>query len=237
MKDIADEDRTGKESKQREVSVINRLIQELVKQADVLQGKEEVVKENFLLTSLEHRRNKIKEQEWVRPETPLTRSFLFTNDKAEASMASELSREILSSDRIDFLVSFIKFSGLTMILPDLRRFTERGGQLRVITTTYMGATDAKAVKVLTELPNTEVRMSHDTDRTRLHAKAYMFHRNSGFSTAYVGSSNLSHAAIADGLEWNMKIAKQDMPEVMRKWKPPLKDTGILLGLIRFIQRI
>nr|WP_288697949.1 DEAD/DEAH box helicase [uncultured Allisonella sp.] len=216
LKDIADEDRTGKESKQREVSVINRLIQELVKQADVLQGKEEVVKENFLLTSLEHRRNKIKEQEWVRPETPLTRSFLFTNDKAEASMASELSREILSSDRIDFLVSFIKFSGLTMILPDLRRFTERGGQLRVITTTYMGATDAKAVKVLTELPNTEVRMSHDMDRTRLHAKAYMFHRNSGFSTAYVGSSNLSHAAIADGLEWNMKIAKQDMPEVMRK---------------------
>ena len=98
MKDIADEDRTGKESKQREVSVINRLIQELVKQADVLQGKEEVVKENFLLTSLEHRRNKIKEQEWARPETPLTRSFLFTNDKAEASMASELSREILSSD-------------------------------------------------------------------------------------------------------------------------------------------
>jgi len=75
LKDIADEDRTGKESKQREVSVINRLIQELVKQADVLQGKEEVVKENFLLTSLEHRRNKIKEQEWVRPETPLTRSF------------------------------------------------------------------------------------------------------------------------------------------------------------------
>ena len=68
LKDIADEDRTGKESKQREVSVINRLIQELVKQADVLQGKEEVVKENFLLTSLEHRRNKINEQEWVRPE-------------------------------------------------------------------------------------------------------------------------------------------------------------------------
>lgn len=61
-----------------------------------------------------------------------------------------------------------------------------------------------------------MRISYQVKSTRLHAKSYIFHRNSGYSTAYIGSSNLSHAAISDGLEWNMKITEPDMPSVMDK---------------------
>lgn len=153
-----------------------------------------------------------------RPITPLSECSLFTGARGDPQLAGELCREMASADAVDMLVSFIKWPGLRLLMEAVCEFTQRGGQLRIITTSYMGASDPAAVEWLANQPGTEVRVSYDTERTRLHAKAYHFLRHTGFSTAYIGSANLSRAAITEGLEWVLKVTAQDTPHVLEKFR-------------------
>ncbi|MEX2461118.1 MAG: DUF3427 domain-containing protein [Paenibacillaceae bacterium] len=169
----------------------------------------------YVYSKLNHIRA-IRSESVLRPITPLSQSSLFTGSHAEPNMLNELKREIVTSDRVDLLVSFIKWSGLRCLMEPLEQFTSQGGQLRVITTTYMEATDYKAIIELSTLLNTQIKISYDTNRTRLHAKAYLFNRETGFTTAYVGSSNISNPALTSGLEWNLKVTEKDSYDVMKK---------------------
>lgn len=150
----------------------------------------------------------------ITPVTSLSRSALFFGGRGPADMESELNKEILCADEICWVVSFIKTSGLNLLWNSLKKFTSEGKCLRIITTTYTGATDYDAIARLATLPNTDIKISYDGTQDRLHAKSYIFIRNSGFHTAYIGSSNLSSYALKDGKEWNFKATQFELPQVI-----------------------
>jgi len=153
----------------------------------------------------------------IRPETSLSISSLFTGSIDDPQLDHELRAEMMSADRVDILISFIKWSGLRLLIPAFESLVERKVEIRIITTSYMGASDPEAIEWLAAKSGVCVKVSYDTERTRLHAKAYHFGRKSGFSTAYIGSANMSHAAMTSGLEWTVKVTSQDMPHIMAKF--------------------
>ena len=149
------------------------------------------------------------------PLIPLLDTTLLTNAPGEPSVGSQLRTEIHSADRIDVVMAFIRRSGVTPLLEALRAHCAGGRALRILTTTYTGSTEARALDAICEIGG-DVRVSYDTSTTRLHAKSWLFHRESGFSTAYVGSSNLTHSAQVSGLEWNVRVSAARNPHVVDK---------------------
>ncbi|MFZ0834777.1 MAG: DEAD/DEAH box helicase family protein, partial [Mycobacterium sp.] len=151
------------------------------------------------------------------PLIPLLDSTLLTNAPGEPGLLNQLGAVIDSADALDVVMAFIRRSGINPLLASLRRHCERGRPLRVLTTVYTGSTERAALEQLVEL-GADVRISYDVSTTRLHAKAWVFRRRSGFSTAYVGSSNLTHSAQVTGLEWNVRASSARNPDIFTKFE-------------------
>mgnify|MGYP000307000597 FL=1 len=197
------------------MTLVNRILAEYGLVEDVL-----IADTSNLLTEVMTQQKDLLQKhsrsETVRPQSGFRVSNLFTGGNSVLSLGEEIRREIASADEIYFIVSFLKLSGLRLLFDDLKNFCQREGtRLRIITTTYCGATEVKAVQQLSELPHTEIRISYHTEIERLHAKAYIFMRNSGMHTAYIGSSNLSKSAQTDGLEWNMRVTSIENPHIIK----------------------
>lgn len=212
------------EKKIKQLDLANSLVRWLAEKFPIIDIKEhEIDIKGQLLTALFSKTNPIAADfdqyiKKVTPQTGLSQSELFTGSNVGLSLESEIKKEILSSNEIWWLVSFIKWTGIRIFADVLKEATKSGVKLRVISTSYIGATDQRAIDFLSDLPNTEIKMSYLTDRERLHAKAYLFIRNNGFDTGYIGSSNISHAAMTNGLEWNLKVTTHEIPHIIAKFK-------------------
>jgi superfamily II DNA or RNA helicase len=154
-------------------------------------------------------------QEMERPLTPLLDTTVFTNAPGEPAVGHELRGEVPSADAIDAVIAFVRWSGVRPLTEALRRHCEAGKPLRILTTTYTNSTEQRALDELERL-GAQIEVSYDTSSTRLHAKAWIFHRQSGYSTAYIGSSNLSHSAQLLGLEWNVRVSAARNPDAVAK---------------------
>lgn len=160
-----------------------------------------------------------KQRVEMRPLSGYTVSNLFTGSNTDISIDGEIERDIQTADEIYWIVAFVRFSGVRIFENALRAFLARpNAKLRLITTTYMGASEPKAVDFLKQLApdKVEIKVSYNSDLDRLHAKSYIFVRESGMNTAYIGSSNISRSALTKGLEWNMRITNQENPHIIQK---------------------
>jgi superfamily II DNA or RNA helicase/HKD family nuclease len=202
---------------QQQLALVNQIVGLLQQHSSVIGAGDLLHPSARLLQELRDTPLLPNEAPLVRPLIPLADGTLLINAPSEPSVGLALQAEVPSADRIDLLCAFIKWSGLRLLQPVLAKHLAAGRSLRVLTTTYLGATDRKALDWLAE-HGADVRISTDTRRTRLHAKAWHFHRASGTSTAYIGSSNLSSAALLDGLEWNVRLAALETPAMVAKFQ-------------------
>lgn len=233
------------EEQQDRVNLINRIMID----AGLLDDKQIVKPADLLAEVMTQQQSALQNQsntQTIRPISGFRVSNLFTGGSSTLSLGEEIRREIASADEICFIVSFLKVSGVRILLDDLKRFCSREStRLRIITTTYCGATQGKAIEQLAALPNTEIRISYNTDIERLHAKSYIFVRNSGMNTAYIGSSNLSKSAQTEGLEWNMRVTSVENPHIIKTalatfelyWNSPNFEDFRIGGIEKFNKEI
>lgn len=238
---LSDENLTAEERAQ----FVNRLIEFLGEN-----DGEKVVNDKEMLSAViskqEEARLKATMQTLTRPLTGFRTSSLFTGGQSKVPLSAEIERDIESADRISLIVSFLKLSGINLLYDRLKKFCNHPNhRLRIITTTYCGVTEAKAVERLASLPNTEIRISYNTKIERLHAKSYIFERNSGFNTVYIGSSNLSKSAQTDGLEWNIRMTNVENPHIIKTalatfniyWNSPNFEDFNLGGVEKLYQEL
>lgn len=214
---------TGDGSVEKQIILANTIIKTIAKELEDSDFDEDLIEaEAKILTAVFKKLDAPfsdieKHLHKITPYTRLSHSELFTGH-AGLSLESEIKKEILSSDKIYFLVSFIKWTGIRIFEKELKEFTNSGRELKVITTSYMGATDEKAISFLSKLKNTEIKISYNTEHERLHAKAYLFLRDTGFHTGYIGSSNMSRSALTTGLEWNLKVTTKEISHIIDKFQ-------------------
>jgi superfamily II DNA or RNA helicase len=201
--------------REAQVALANRLIREMHAEYGTDHSSEIDPEAKLLLEVTEAATPDQAVRTTPRPGISLRDSVLLTNGHGDLQIGTQLGLEIRSADRIDLLCAFVRFAGIRLIRREIQEFLLRGGEMRVIASVYTGSTEKRALDELVGL-GAKVKVSYDASQTRLHAKAWLFERNSGFHTAYVGSSNLSHSALLEGLEWNVRATAVDNPRIVSR---------------------
>ncbi len=122
------------------------------------------------------------------------------------SMLKSIKEEMSTCREFVLVVSFIRYSGLQLLISKLKELEKKGVRGRILTSVYMNITEPKAIRKLMEFSNIEVKI-YNAHRDSFHTKAYIFKRDRGLGTAIVGSSNISHQALLCGEEWNIKVGE------------------------------
>ena len=163
----------GTKDQKERVSLVNGIV-ELLDRAESIEPPARHLRSLTTASSLP-----ATSQGLVRPTTPLTEAALLTNAHDEPNLAGELRAELASADGVDLICAFVRWHGLRLLEEALSGLQRRGVRMRVITTTYLGSTERRALDRLAREYGAEVRVQYDAQRTRLHAKESRLQRTAG----------------------------------------------------------
>ena len=114
-----------------------------------------------------------------------------------------LKQELLNCKKFYFIVSFIRYSGIQLLISTLDKLEKQGIQGEIITSVYLNITDSKALRKLLSYKNIKVKIYNNSSES-FHTKAYLFEKEK-YHSVVIGSSNISQSALYSAEEWNVKL--------------------------------
>lgn len=151
----------------------------------------------------------------------LVDNYLFTNSN-EQNLIEQLNKEIITSDTVAFVYPFISKTMINKLRNAFNYALEHNIAITFITTTF----DNQALfvnlyeleQLIERYPNITIRIEDNTElrSERIHIKAAIFQRASGFSSVIIGSSNLTIPGMVTGREWNLRISEFENPDLYHK---------------------
>jgi len=134
------------------------------------------------------------------------KKLIVNSDKG--NLLRELVKSMNECVRFYFSVAFINFSGLQLLLDPLKEAEQKGIKGKIITSTYLNFTDAKALEKIKEFQNVDLKVFVTDKEIGFHTKAYIFEYQDSYKVI-IGSSNITQSALKSNIEWNVEIITKE----------------------------
>ncbi|MEG0824001.1 MAG: phospholipase D-like domain-containing protein, partial [Erysipelotrichaceae bacterium] len=124
-------------------------------------------------------------------------------NNGETTILNELIKSLEGCKQFQFNVAFVNFSGIQLFLKTFDELKVKGVQGKIITSTYLNFSDPKALNVINEFNNIELKVYSDTKTKGFHSKAYIFEYEENYKVI-IGSANITVNALKNNIEWNVQ---------------------------------
>lgn len=155
--------------------------------------------------------------------------MLISNSKN--TMYETLKNSINNCEEIIMNVSFIRDSGLKLLIPELLKARDAGKSIKILTSDYMKVTEPNALYRLLDIPG--VKIFDNPFNRSFHPKTYIF-KNRDSVEVYIGSSNISYSALISGVEWNYHFVgdsnHEDISDILLEFEELYEKSSFTLSL-------
>lgn len=149
----------------------------------------------------------------------LSPSIIDNSKEKQNDILSHIKKELRAAREFLFSVSFIRMSGLEMLVQTFKDMEGSGTTGKIITTDYLNYTEPKALRKLLSYNFIEVRI---VTEEAFHTKGYFFNDGTK-NTVIIGSSNITGGALKSNREWNIRASALDQGSLAEEFREAFDD--------------